>query len=359
MHTVYQSLLNKDYSCFSEVIISEAELKQLATIIITDGSYGDKVSLPILEEALIYENNPNVIGEITKSIYGLSNPDRRKIIEIKKRTYKNENGMIVDESDKWYGDPTIYNTFSEAEDPENVCFALLQSKFKSKKIVNPIDIATGTGRMLWQIIEKIPYEGSLYAVDVSKDMCNFLEKVIKREKKYTKRIIVKNGPTKKLQQLLGIKSNFIISSFGFPSKISDTKNTYKELRAIEDALTDDGVFITIGWDESFNDELNHMWYKFVPDKIQANNFEEWRQKRCATIHSPRNCELSWYKKGLSVPLQFRSLTESAFVMGHLFGRDAAHYVIKNKQYEWEMSLGITVNTKKELSKIISTYEKRS
>ena len=39
-------------------------------------------------------------------------------------------------------------------------------------------------------------------------------------------------------------------------------------------------------------------------------------------------------------------------MGHLFGRDAALYVLKNKKTIWWMSLGITWDNKESLSKIL-------
>ena len=39
-------------------------------------------------------------------------------------------------------------------------------------------------------------------------------------------------------------------------------------------------------------------------------------------------------------------------MGHLFGRDAALEVLKNKQTIWSMSMGITWDTKKSLAKIL-------
>jgi len=69
--------------------------------------------------------------------------------------------------------------------------------------------------------------------------------------------------------------------------------------------------------------------------------------------------ITWYKKGISVPLQFQVLDDSVMVMGYLFGRDAADYVIKTKKTEWLMSLGITMNTKEEIKKIIENYEKRN
>ncbi len=97
-----------------------------------------------------------------------------------------------------------------------------------------------------------------------------------------------------------------------------------------------------------------MWFKYIPDSIRAPNFEEWRVSRSSRIISPRNCNLSWIKKGIIVPLQFSSIEESASVMGHLFGKEAAEYVIKNNKTTWSMSLGITCNTKKEILKIIKS-----
>lgn len=75
----------------------------------------------------------------------------------------------------------------------------------------------------------------------------------------------------------------IISSFGFLSKISSKERCINELKAIYKNFADDGVFITIGWDKTFNDELNEMWYRYIPDNIIAKNFDEWHRERSEVI----------------------------------------------------------------------------
>lgn len=189
-------------------------------------------------------------------------------------------------------------------------------------------------------------------------MCDFVAKIIRRERRYTQKIRVLNSTIQGLsKQLPKNHSNLIVSSFGFPSRISDEELCIKELKAIHEVLSEDGLFFTIGWDETFNDELNRMWFNYIPDKIVAKDFEDWRQKRSGSIKSPRNCDLKWIKRGIHVPLQFSTIQESAHVMGYLFGRDAASYIIKNGKIEWGMSLGITCNTKSEIANIIKKYER--
>lgn len=322
-------------------------------------SIGNEKSLEILEKALFQEKDHNVISEISKTIYALINPTEKNKLSIKIKSYKNENGMIIDDSDKWYQDPAIYNVFSEAEDPENICFSLICKKILHKQVNNPIDIATGTGRMIWQILDKMNFSGTLFATDVSAKMCEYTVKNIKRERKYTTTIKVIQSSTDQLDQNINIKSNFIISSFGFPSKIGSRDVCLQELKSIYNILSDDGLFFTIGWDETFTDELSTMWFKYIPDNIQARHFEEWRKIRSDSITSSRNCHLKWFKQGIQCPLQFSSLKEAADVMGYLFGRDAARYIVTNEKTEWTMSLGITCNTKKEIANIIKQYEKRS
>ena len=48
---------------------------------------------------------------------------------------------------------------------------------------------------------------------------------------------------------------------------------------------------------------------------------------------------------------------SARIMGHLFGKDAAEDIIENNLVEWEMSLGITFNTKLEIEDILKGLKK--
>lgn len=63
-----------------------------------------------------------------------------------------------------------------------------------------------------------------------------------------------------------------------------------------------------------------------------------------------NCNLTWLKKDIKVPLLYDTLEESINVMGHLFGRDAAIEILKEKRTMWWMALGITWDTKETLAK---------
>ena len=336
----------------SDVLVRKIAVRALRSI-------GKESSLPFIEAVLNTEQDPGVVSELSQAIYLLKNPNTKAKILLEQKAFRNENGLIIDESDKWYRDPSVYDSFSQAEDPQNICFDIIKSLIAEKEIINPIDLAMGTGRMMWQIMDKFFFKGTLTGIDTSNQMCEYVSTAIRRGRKFTHNVkIIKSSIADTPKNISG-KSSFIISSFGFPSRITDTLLCLKELKAVHELLSDDGIFVTIGWDETFNDELNEMWFKHIPDSICASSFEEWRQIRLSSILSPRNCSLAWYKKGILVPLQFSSLEQSAVVMGYLFGRDAAQYIINNKKTEWLMSLGITVNSKKEIKEIINAYEKRN
>ena len=183
-------------------------------------------------------------------------------------------------------------------------------------------------------------------------MLEYFDRTINRQKYYVKDIELVHSKIQDFVIPNGEKSSMVISSFGFPSKISDTERCMNELESVYNMLSEDGVFVTLGWDETFNDDLNAMWYRYVPDNIKAANFEEWRRAREASITSARNCDLTWYKKNIQVPLLYDTLEETINVMGHLFGRDAALEVLKSKRTMWWMSMGITWDDKKSLSRIL-------
>lgn len=311
-------------------------------------------SLAILEQIFLDESNPSVISEISKGIYRIKNAKTKEKLYITSSYNDIENGLIIDESDKWYADPEIYESFSMAEDPENLCFNLILKEISNRlpHISNPIDLATGTGRAIRFFLGKIDYSGHFYAVDKSKEMLNFLDKTINRKHAYVFPISLCESSIIDLN-LKGIKSNFVISSFGFPSKIGDREQCLNELYKVYELLSDDGIFVSVGWDETFNDELNHFWFKYIPDSVGGYDYEAWRKIKRSKILSTRNCNLKWFKTGINVPLQFHNLKESAHVMGHLFGRDCAKFIIDNNKLEWSMSLGITLNTKNEIRDILN------
>lgn len=337
----------RKFLCFDDILI-----KKMA--IIGLGEVGTNLDVETLKMLLQDECNPSIIAEITKAIYKIKNKYFTVQNNYIQKYMVNENGLIGDDSDKWYADAAIYNLFSEAEDPENICFDIIFNKILSSniKIRNPIDLATGTGRAAKYILNNISYEGKLFAVDYSKKMLEYFDRTINRQKYYVKEIELVHSRIQDFTIPNAEKSSFVISSFGFPSKISDFERCQLELMSVYNMLSDDGVFITLGWDETFNDELNTMWYRYVPDKIKAANFEEWRRKREGSIISPRNCELVWLKRNIQVPLLFDTLEETINVMGHLFGRDAALEILKTKRTMWWMSMGITWNDKQSIAKIL-------
>lgn len=313
-------------------------------------------NINLIEDLLDRENNLQVISEATSALTHIKNEQLRSERKILSRCRVNENGLIADDTDKWYADPGVYNVFSEAEDIENVCFDLVLRKIQKLKlrVVNPVDMATGTGKTFRQIIKSLPYEGTLYGVDYSSDMLAFLDRIINRQKLYVNDIKLEQNAIKDFK--LDTPSSFIISSFGFPSRIFNQETCLSELKAIYSNLSEDGVFVTIGWDETFQDELNEMWYRYIPDNIVANSFNEWCAKRAAKISSPRNCHLTWYKTNIKVPLMFATLEEAVNVMGHLFGRDAANAVMKEHKLCWWMKMGITLDTKTTLRLAINKME---
>lgn len=342
----------KNFLCSEDSLLRKMAVRGISNI---DLSSNQK----ILEEVLIKETNSNVISEICIGLYKMTNTITKQKNQLKKDFRDVENGLIFDDSDKWYADPSIYEVFSFSEDPENICLNLILNEINKRNIsvVNPIDIATGTGRALHFFVDNLNYSGKFYGIDKSNQMIQHLKTSINRRHIYIHNIELVESSI--VDMCLSIKSNFIISSFGFPSKITDKNLCFKELESISNHLSDDGIFVTLGWDESFNDELNNYWYRHIPDNIDAKDFESWRVKRMSQIDSPRNCNLTWYKKGINVPLQYNNLRESAKIMGYLFGRDATENIINNNITEWGMSLGITLNTKNEIENILKQQKQIS
>jgi len=301
-------------------------------------------SIPLLKKCLVSEKNKRVLGAISYAIDTILTATECELVVLKKTSDWHENGMIKDESDKWYANPEIYHIFSESQDTNGLCFEIIKDVIKDLSIVNPIDLATGTGRLAWQILDNLDFTGNLYCVDRSEQMLEYLQRRIKRQLKASSVVKTIQSPIADLNtEMIGEPSSLIISSFGFPSKVFNPDIAYKELKTISNMITDEGFLITLGWDESFNDELSKMWYKFIPDDLYADTFEDWRRKRANKILSPRNCGLSWYSRRVNVPLRFSSVMQAALVLGHLFGRSAAEWVIKKNRFSWRMNMGITVD----------------
>jgi ubiquinone/menaquinone biosynthesis C-methylase UbiE len=317
--------------------------------------YSPQVVLALEEQLFnnLNDSHPDVLGAITHSLYDITHHAHRREREISQRIGANENGMIVDEGDKWYVNPDIYHVFSESQDPQDLCFRVALQALSEGPFQNPIDVGSGTGRFASFLLEALPFESKLMCIDASEEMTHFLEARLRREGVPESRFVVKHGKIENLVSLVGEEvSDLVVANFAFPSRITNRELALTELQAVSKALRPNGFFLTIGWDETFNDQLSEMWYKFVPDGIVARNFEEWRQARCRLITSARNCGLTWLKRGLRVPVEFNSPELAARVMGYLFGRSAAEEIMRSRQDRWTMAVGITLDSKERLTKLL-------
>lgn len=350
-------------SCLLEYVTHEDKLlRKIAARGL--GSLDDPKSLEALEKRLLDENDPGVLSAVTQALYDIRHYAHRRERELSQRIGANENGMIGDESDKWYLNPDIYHQFSEAQDPLHVCLRVALNGLPKKAFWDPVDIGSGTGKFASFLLRHLPLDertiqGRVTCLDKTKEMVDFLTARLRREGIPDGRFVVRRMDTEEMADRIGdAKSDLVVASFSFPSKTTSAELALRELRAVSRVLRPDGLFLTVGWDETFNDELNEMWYKFVPDNIVSRNFEEWRCKRSALIKSPRNCGLTWYKTGLRVPVEFDSSEVAARVMGYLFGRSAAQEIVRTHQTRWSMRIGITLDRKERLDEILEDAQSK-
>lgn len=310
---------------------------------------GDYRSIEPLEGALSKEKDPHVLSMVTTALYNIRDPEKKEDIKRIVRAEWLENGMIVDETNKWYWSPEIYDRFSHAEDPERISFKLALS-LCPQRIQTALDIGSGTGRFVEELRESHLGLEQIYALDSSEDMIRYLRQ----------KFAVGSPPIRPIQAAiadipLGDASvDLVISSWGFPSKVWDEKQTLAELRQVYRVLRETGRFITIGWDEDFADEMTEVWHKFVmEEEYYFDSLSEYRRRKRAKVKSPRNCGLSLVKRRLQVPVKFQSKYDAADVFGHLFGYSAGVWVLENAKREFQMFVSITCDDKASLRQIVS------
>jgi len=313
-------------------------------------------TLALFEKLLVREKHPEVISHLVKSIYYLKTT-KVSAVQVNKMII-NENGLIAHDGALEQQVPQLRKKFGDALDSENICFDFIVRDLSDKEINNPIDLRAGTGHIFLQFFEKFAYKGDAIGVEANSVMYSFLLNSLKKKGVKSRKFKMINSNIIDLGQNINIKSNLIIYPLGFPERMAKKKNYIEELKSIYSLLADDGLFYTLGWEENFNDELSELWFACVPDNISAKNFEEWRWKRSESVSTLRKSGLTWYKRGINVPLRFSSLQESVNVMGHLFGRDAANYIIRNNKTEWEVAIGITKDTKQSLASVIWKLEEK-
>ncbi len=249
---------------------------------------------------------------------------------------KEDNALI--KNGKWYNYPDTYNTFSFSEDKGEKCFNIIRQYITDNgiKIVNPIDLGTGTGKVYEKLIKHLEYKGKVYLVESNKYMIEYLKRKYKEATIIESEIINFNIQPE--------KSNFIISSFGFPSNLFDRNQSVKELKNVYENLSEDGILITIGWNEKWDDELSLLWKKYIDEKPKSS------------IKTIRNCNLTWYKQDIKTYLEFENKEQMLHIMKKLFGKHAEIDYSNSNKLKWDMNMGITINTKKEIENILKRQE---
>lgn len=311
------------------------------------GKIGDSRSSAKLYEALQKETDEGVIGSITQAIYNLEHKTKNKSNQKTKLLSWPENGMVYDFSDDWYTNAEIYEKFSLAEDPLNISLDFAMSKIPtgSNKIA---DLGTGTGRFALHIAENRADINKIYAMDANEMMHKFLKGKIAHQRGLKNKI----QPINQSIDTLPFQDNSldaVVSSWAFPSKMWNLETCLKQVQEVHRVLKPNGVLVTLGWDETYRDELSELWYRFVPEPdFRRESFEDWRRRRKQKIKSPRNCHLTFIKKNLRVPLFFDHADEAAYVLGFLFGFTAGEWVKSQRRSEFSINVGVTLDSKEEL-----------
>lgn len=316
------------------------------------GVIGDSKSLVVLESALSQENDGHVLSALSEAIDEIRDPEKHRRNSVAAEAGWIESGMIIDETNKWYWSPDIYDRFSKAEDPQSIIFGLAIHALP-KPIDTLVDLGSGTGRFIAEVLNSGCNPKKIYAVDRSKEMVEFLEKRFSASRR---QIEVMQGELQALP-LPDECADVVVSSWGFPSKIWDSDQALKELREAYRILRPNGMFLTIGWDEEFNDEMTEIWYRFVlePD-CYFDSLSDYRRRKRSRINSPRNCGLTYMKRRLSVPVRFQSVEDAAYVMGHLFGYSAGRSILQSQRREFKMGSSITKNSKEEIGELLFTRQ---
>lgn len=318
------------------------------------GLIGDERSQPILRNALEHEDDWRVMPHLTDALYAIRDPERRELNVVRRTARWPENGMVADESNEWYANPDVYDRFAQAEDPENLSFAYAMRLIPRNRGV-VVDLGTGTGRFATFLGRERSDIAKICAFDANHRMVDFFRDRIRLSGDGDHLEVAKAENA--ALPLADSSVDAVVSSWAFPSKLWDLQVCADEVREVIRVLKPRGVLITIGWDETFQDELSELWFKYVPEPtFRRETLEEWRRRRRARIRSPRNSHLTFETRNLRVPVKFETVKEAAYVMGHLFGFGAGEDVMQARRREFSILVGITRDTRGTLKRALRQIE---
>jgi len=316
------------------------------------GRIGDSRSLQQLRRCLASEKDDRVVGYISAAIYAIEDETRRALRQRSRSARWPENGMIADQSNRWYANPEIYDRFAEAEDPLNISLDYA-ADLVPRDAKSVADLGSGTGRLAFRLAEVRPDIEVIHAVELSSEMVSFLDRKLTLRTGLKERILPKEASIDQMP-LSDCHLDAAISAWAFPSSMWDPLACLREMEEIRRVLKPDGKLITLGWDESFRDELSELWYRFVPEPdFRRESIEEWRNRRRSRIQTTRNCHLTFVKRNIEVPLLFPNAADASFVLGHLFGYSAGEWVARQQRCEFSIKVGITIDSREGVENAIA------
>ena len=310
------------------------------------GRIGDPRSLPSLKNALRSESEPSVVASISEAIYAIQDPRVRAVQQVVRDSRWPENGMIVDESNYWYGAPEVYDAFANAEDPQGVSLDYLLDFIPNDASV--LELGMGTGRLTFHGLRSRNDIRHWTAVDASEVMCHHAKTKSVFQPGLASRLSVINGNSSTLP-FSDETFDVVVSAWAFPSRTWNRYVARAELREVHRVLKPQGCLITLGWDELFQDELSQLWYRFVPEPdFRQETLDEWRSRRRSRLSSTRNCGLTFKVRTLRVPLLFPTPEESAHTLGFLFGHSAGEWIARERRTEFSIDVGVTHDTREQI-----------
>jgi SAM-dependent methyltransferase/HEAT repeat protein len=319
------------------------------------GRIADQRSLPALRSAMSQEHEPSVLRHISDALYAILDPRIRSLNRVARDAHWPENGMIVDESNNWYGSPEIYDAFATAEDPQGVSLDYMLDLLP-RPTPSILELGMGTGRLTLHALRSRADFEHWTALDASAAMCEHTRARARFQPGLANRLSVIHARSASLP-FPDETFDAVVSAWAFPSRTWDRRVAWAELREAHRVLRPGGRLLTLGWDEAFQDELSELWYRFVPEPdFRRETLNEWRARRRARIDSTRNCHLTFVAKNLRVPLLFATPEEAAETLGFLFGNSAGEWVCKQRRTEFSIAVGVTSDSKERIATILDESE---
>lgn len=310
-------------------------------------------SIPAIRSAMLREQDKETMSEMCRALSGLRHPSENNAFLSAQTACYGENGLLARYGKVPNEEGAVASVFHEAVDPDGLCLDAVRGRLSRRHLSDPVILPAENWKGIAKTVNRLNCSGSVFCLEPDREKAKLIRRHLGQGNPCGSSVEVFRDAGELLSARPDFRARLIIRPFSLADILRDRILDEDGLGEVVRLMSDDGLFVTVGFDETYNDDISRLTYDHAVGSPLPKDFDAWRQAKVSAKTSPLNCRLRWFRRGMAVPVRFTCQREAVDAIGKLFGRDAAKRLISQWRTHLEIMVGITCSTRKDMERAVS------